>query len=106
MSIKSDAKELLKIIYEIIKEKELNIDDVTKPGSECLDDIWNEAIKKFEGKEASEVDFYKNDSWSYINKIKKIESYLEQKKYELNFENRESSQGVITGLEIALAILL
>lgn len=75
MSIKSDAKELLKITYEIIQEKGLNIDDVTKPGSECLDDIWNEAIKKFEGKEASGVDFYKNDSWSY-NRIRNSSSYI------------------------------
>ena len=39
------------------------------------------------------------------NKITRIENFLEQKKFEQQFDCRESSRGVITGLEIALSIL-
>jgi hypothetical protein len=38
-------------------------------------------------------------------KIKRVESFLEQKKFENKFDCRESSKGIVTGLEIALAIL-
>jgi hypothetical protein len=39
------------------------------------------------------------------NKIKKIECFLEHKKFEQNFDQTPTLQGVIKGLEIALAIL-
>ncbi|GAA0102470.1 hypothetical protein UT300012_31850 [Paraclostridium bifermentans] len=42
---------------------------------------------------------------SLTNKIKRIECFLEHKKFEQNFDRTPSLGGVIKGLEIALAIL-
>lgn len=39
------------------------------------------------------------------NKVKRIEDFLEHKKFEQNFDQTPTMNGVIKGLEIALAIL-
>jgi adenylate kinase family enzyme len=106
MSIKSKSIKLVKIANRICEENGLDIKHIiTKDNHREFDEVWNKALKEFEKEEKEEVHFYKNDKWNQINKISRIENYLEQKKYELNFENSESTRGMITGLEIALTIL-
>lgn len=39
------------------------------------------------------------------NKLKRIENFLENKKFEQNFDCTETLSGMIKGLEIAIAIL-
>ena len=108
MSITENVRELIGIVNEICKDRNLDIKEIIeKEDHTQFNSIWNEAISIFFKTDIKEIDINAcSKCKNHDDKVKKIEDFIEQKKYEMKFKNEETQSGVITGLEMALAILI
>lgn len=108
MSITEEVKGLVELASEICKERNLDLKDLMeKENYEEFNSVWNEAINIFFKTDTKEIDVSTcSKCKAYDDKVEKIKDLIEQKKHEKKFESEEIQSGVITGLEMALAILL